>query len=202
MDRLDDESKEEAPSKESKVGTRQTFDEQFTLVYHELRRLAEQQRQKWDGEHSLNTTALVHEAFLRLGREPGSAWRSQSHFMAVAATAMRQILIDHARRQHAAKRGSGQRHLTLDELEVALSGTADPGDTSAEALIAVDEALARLGAHDARLARIVECRFFGGMAIHETAEALGISAATVKRGWAMAQAWLHRELSRVLRAQA
>ena len=122
--------------------------------------------------------------------------------MAVAATAMRQILIDHARRQFAAKRGSGQRHLTLDELESALFGTADAGDTSADALIAVDDALARLGAHDARLARIVECRFFGGMAIHETAEALGISTATVKRGWAMAQAWLHRELSRALGAQA
>ena len=198
---LDDELREDA-SEESKACSREAFDERFTLVYHELRRLAEQQRQKWEGDHSLNTTALVHEAFLRLGREPGASWRSQSHFMAVAATAMRQILIDHARRQHAAKRGSGQRHLTLDELESALSGTADPGDTSADALIAVDEALARLGAHDARLARIVECRFFGGMAIHETAEALGISAATVKRGWSMAQAWLHRELSRALGAQA
>ncbi|MGQ0648641.1 MAG: ECF-type sigma factor [Gemmatimonadaceae bacterium] len=201
MDRPDDEVRV-GPSEESKAGTRQAFDEQFTLVYHELRRLAEQQRQKWGGDHSLNTTALVHEAFLRLGRDAGDTWRSQSHFMAVAATAMRQILIDHARRQHAAKRGSGQRHLTLDELESALSGTADAGDTSADALIAVDEALARLGAHDARLARIVECRFFGGMAIRETAEALGISTATVKRGWAMAQAWLHRELSQILGAQA
>jgi RNA polymerase sigma factor (TIGR02999 family) len=178
---------------------RRAFDENFTLIYHELRRLAEQQRRRWDEkrEHSLNTTALVHEAYLRLGRQPGSAWRDRPHFMAVAATAMRQILIDHARRRQAAKRGAGTSHITLEELETALNnGTAAEGES--DALIALDDALQRLQQHDPRLAQIVECRFFGGMANQETADALEISVATVKRGWALAQAWLHRELSRAL----
>lgn len=179
---------------------RRVFDENFTLVYHELRRLAEQQRRRWDGkrEHSLNTTALVHEAYLRLGRQPGSAWRDRPHFMAVAATAMRQILIDHARRRQTAKRGAGTRHVQLEELEAALNGGGDAAEAESDALVALDDALHRLERHDPRLAQIVECRFFGGMANQETADALGVSAATVKRGWAMAQAWLHRELSRVL----
>lgn len=168
------------------------------LVYHELRRLAEQQRRRWEGEHSLNTTALVHEAYLRLGRQPGAAWQSRAHFMAVAARAMRQILIDYARYQRAEKRGSGQRPISLDELESALTGVNTAAEAEVDALIALDEALHRLEEHDPRQAQIVECRFYGGMAIHETATALGVSPATVKRGWSMAQAWLHRELSRLL----
>lgn len=179
---------------------RDAFDEQFVLVYHELRRLAEQQRRRWDGEHSLNTTALVHEAYLRLGRQPGATWQSRPHFMAVAAKAMRQILIDYGRRQRAEKRGSGQRPISLHELEAALNGVSEAAEAGIDALIALDEALHRLEEHDPRQARIVECRFYGGMAIHETASALGVSPATVKRGWSMAQAWLHRELSRALDA--
>jgi RNA polymerase sigma factor (TIGR02999 family) len=94
---------DQAPSREGKAGDRDGFDEQFALVYHELRRLAAQQRRRLDGEHSLNTTALVHESYLRLGHQVGTVWRDRPHFMAVAAKAMRQILIDYARRQHAAK---------------------------------------------------------------------------------------------------
>ncbi|MGH7696848.1 MAG: ECF-type sigma factor [Gemmatimonadaceae bacterium] len=177
---------------------RHAFDEHFALVYHELRRLAEQQRHRWEGEHSLNTTALVHEAYLKLGQQPGAVWRDRPHFMAIAAKAMRQILIDYARRQHATKRGAGQHHIPLDEIEAALKSGGDPADAGADALVALDDALKRLGEFDPRQAEIVECRFFGGMAIHETADALGVSSATVKRGWAIAQAWLHRELSRAL----
>jgi RNA polymerase sigma factor (TIGR02999 family) len=187
----DDEPVEHLPT----AGDRGAFDQHFALVYHELRQIAEQQRRRWDGENSLNTTALVHEAYLRLGRLPEAGWRDRPHFMATAAKAMRQILIDHARRQHAAKRGSGRTHVPLEELEEALNGPADASDAGVEVLVALDDALRRLDAHDARQARIVECRFFAGMGIEETADALGVSPATVKRGWAMAQAWLHRELS-------
>jgi RNA polymerase sigma factor (TIGR02999 family) len=117
--------------------------------------------------------------------------------MAVAAKAMRQIMIDYAKRQRAAKRGAGQRHVPLDEIEAALNG-GDAGDAGVDVLVALDDALQRLAQLDARQAQIVECRFFGGMPIHETADALGVSPATVKRGWAMAQAWLHREVTRIL----
>jgi RNA polymerase sigma factor (TIGR02999 family) len=108
---------------------------------------------------------------------------------------MRQILIDHAKRRQAAKRGGGLRRVPLHEIESAMGG-GDPADAGDEALIALNEALSRLEAHDDRQSKIVECRFFGGMAIDETATALGISPATVKRGWSMAQAWLYRELAR------
>jgi RNA polymerase sigma factor (TIGR02999 family) len=177
-----------------RAGDRRAFDELFPLVYDELRRVAGQQRRRWEGDDSLNTTALVHEAYLRLAGRSELAWQNQPHFMAVAAKAMRQILLDYAKRRQAAKRGGGLRRVPLAEIEAALGGgAADSGD---DALIALNEALQRLEAHDARQSRIVECRFFGGMAIGDTAAALGISPATVKRGWAMAQAWLYRELAR------
>ena len=199
---MSEDAEESSTSFSPQPGDREGFDEHFALVYQELRRLAEQQRRRWDGEHSLNTTALVHEAYLRLGQQPGTTWRDRSHFAAVAAKAMRQILIDQARRKHAAKRGAGQAHVSLEEIETALSGEGDVADAGVDVLVALDEALQRLSERDPRQARIVECRFFGAMAIHETADALGVSAATVKRGWAMAQAWLHRELSRSLGASS
>lgn len=124
------------------------------------------------------------------------AWESQPHFLAVASRAMRQILIDHAKRRQAAKRGGNLRRIPLEEFETTLTDGSDASEAGSDALIALDEALIRLEAHDARQSRIVECRFFGGMAIEETAIALGVSPATVKRGWAMAQAWLYRELAR------
>jgi RNA polymerase sigma factor (TIGR02999 family) len=183
---------------EVRTGGRAAFDRLFPLVYDELHRLAEHQRRRWDDDQSLNTTALVHEAYLRLAGQHAPEWRNRPHFLAVAATAMRQILLDHAKRRRAAKRGGGQRPIPLDELEAALKAEGDPSDADAEALIALDDALRRLSEEDARQGRIVECRFFGGMGIHDTAAALGISPATVKRGWAMAQAWLYREIARAL----
>jgi RNA polymerase sigma factor (TIGR02999 family) len=117
----------------------------------------------------------------------------RDHFIAVAATAMRQVLIDHARHRLAAKRGGGAYAISFDQIEGALAGS-DPGETPAEALVALDESIARLAARSERQGRVVECRFFAGLSIEETARALGTSPATVKRDWAMAQAWLYHDL--------
>lgn len=179
-----------------KDGGREAFDELLPLVYGELRRLAGQSRRRWSGDDTLNTTALVHEAYVRLAGQSEPTWRSLPHFLAVASRAMRQIQIDHARHRNRAKRGGVQRRVPLQDIEDALAGGGDISDAGAMAVIALDEALSRLEQHDPRQSRIVECRFFGGMTIDDTATALGVSAATVKRGWAMAQAWLYRELSR------
>jgi RNA polymerase sigma factor (TIGR02999 family) len=178
-----------------RAGDRRAFDDLFPLVYEELRRAAGRQRRRWDGDDSLNTTALVHEAYLRLAGTASMGWRNQPHFLAVASKAMRQILIDNAKRRRAAKRGGGLRRVPIEEIETALKSGGDASEAGADALVALEDALIRLEAHDARQSRIVECRFFGGMAIEETATALGVSPATVKRGWAMAQAWLYRELA-------
>jgi RNA polymerase sigma factor (TIGR02999 family) len=179
---------------ELKAGNRSAFDRLFPLVYEELHRVAGRQRSRWDGDDSLNTTALVHEVYLRMAGTSAAIWENQAHFLAVAAKAMRQILIDHAKRGRAGKRGGGLRRIPLQEIEEALSG-GDPAGAGDDALLALNDALHRLESHDARQSRIVECRFFGGMAIDDTATALGVSPATVKRGWAMAQAWLYRELA-------
>jgi RNA polymerase sigma factor (TIGR02999 family) len=179
---------------ELRAGDRQAFDQLLPLVYGELHHLAEQQRRHWSGDDTLNTTALVHEAYLRLAGQSTPAWRSRPHFLAVAARAMRHILLDYAKSKQRAKRGGGQHRVSLQEIESALNGS-DPADAGAEALLALEDALRRLDEHDPRQSRIVECRFFGGMPIQDTADALGISPATVKRGWAMAQAWLYRELA-------
>ena len=179
-------------------GDREAFNKLLPLVYDELHHLAGQQRRRWTGDETLNTTAIVHEAYLRLAGAPQPAWRTQPHFMAVASRAMRQILLDHARQQQAQKRGGKQERIPWHEVEAALKSGSNAADARAEALIALDEALRRLEQHDARQSRIVECRFFGGMSIEETGDALGISPATVKRGWTMAQLWLHRELTTAL----
>lgn len=178
-----------------RAGDRAAFDELFPLVYEELRRVAGLQRRRWDGDDSLNTTALVHEVYLRLAGTSTMSWETHPHFLAVASRAMRQILIDYAKRRQTAKRGGGSRRIPLGEIESKLQDGGDPAEAGDEALIALEDALVRLEAHDARQAGIVECRFFGGMSIDETATALGISPATVKRGWSLAQAWLYRELA-------
>ena len=170
----------------------------FTLVYDNLRQIARGQRRRQTSTETLNTTALVHEAFLKLFGAGTRDFKDRAHFMAVAATAMRQILIGHARRNTAQKRGGGQAPASLEEIETALwseSGFAPP---AADALLALDAALERLQQQSERQSRIVECRFFGGMSIEETAAALEVSTATVKRNWSMAQAWLHREMQRQL----
>src|SRR5688572_28356481 len=164
------------------------------LVYDELRRLASRQRSGLADAETLNSTALVHGAYLRLAAQSRPQWSGYPHFLAVASTAMRQILLDHARARRAAKRGGGQPHVSLEEVQSILTPAEDGAGAGAEALVALDESLNRLQQVDPRQSRIVECRIFGGMSIEDTAEALSVSPAIVKRGWAMAQAWLYRDL--------
>lgn len=163
------------------------------LVYDELMVLAHRQRAKWDGDLTLNTTALVHEAYLKLARQNQVPAANRTHFLAVAAMAMRQILCNYARDRRRLKRGGGLPHLGLEpagELDAGLDMSGD----QAERLEALDDALTRLEQVAARQSRVVECRFFGGMSVEDTAAALGISERTVKRDWDFARAWLRREM--------
>jgi len=157
------------------------------VVYKELKRLARHYMRRERPDHTLQTTALVHEAYLRLARQQALSFRDRSHFFAVAAQAMRRILVDHARTRLRAKRGGAAAPLPLDE------GLAFSPEQSSE-LVRLDEALSRLSQLDERQGRIVELRFFGGLSVEETAESLGISPKTVKRDWSVAKAWLHGEL--------
>lgn len=179
-------------------GDKGAFERLFPLVYAELHHLAGGQRRRWEGDDTLNTTALVHEAYLRLVDQNAPQWVNRPHFMAVAATAMRQILLDYAKRKRAAKREGARDSIPLHELETVLAGDGDASEVLPEALIALDAALVRLDKHNSRQRSIVECRFFGGMTIDDTANALMLSPATVKRDWTMAQAWLYRELKESL----
>lgn len=156
-------------------------------VYDELRRLARHYLRRERPGQSLQATALVNEAYLRLKKDKRQAWQNRTHFFAIAATSMRQILVERARARNAAKRGGSQMRITLDEAVAA-------GREKSIDLLALDEALTRLAVMDPEQARIVELRFFGGLSIEETAEAMGISPATVKRSWSMAKAWLKREM--------
>ena len=178
------------------AGKREAFDALVPLVYDELRVLARRQRRRWRGDETLGTTALIHEAYLRLVDQSVPGWASHPHFLAVASRAMRQVLLDYAKRQHAAKRGGARRQVSLGEVEELLLARGEVGDAHSETLLAVEEALCRLERHDHLHARVVECRFYGGMSIEETAAALGTSPATVKRKWAFARAYLNRELTK------
>ncbi len=171
-------------------GDRDAIDALFPVLYGELRRLAQAQRNEWRGEHTLNTTALVHEAYLKLVRQDRVGLNERSHFFALAAKAMRHILTDYARRRQAQKRGGGVRPVELKEAEAANPVSAE----SATELLALEDALARLEAANERQARVVECRFFAGLRVPETAMALGISEATVKRDWRVARAILRDAL--------
>ena len=182
---------------ELRLGNRDALNELLPLVYDELHRLARQQRRRWDDAETLNSTALVHEAYLRLADQSKPQWSSHPHFLAVAAMAMRQILLDYAKRKHAMKRDGDLDRVPLHFVEASLPAGEDLSASGPEAIVALDEALNRLEKHDPRQSRIVECRFFGGMSIDDTAIALGVSPATVKRGWSMAQAWLYRDLRRI-----
>jgi RNA polymerase sigma factor (TIGR02999 family) len=160
------------------------------LVYTELHRQAHRYLQKERVGHTLQTTALVHEAYLRLVQQKSDAWESRSHFYAIAATMMRRILIDYAKTKHRVRRGGIHSDLPLENaLTISVSET----DFD---LLALDEALNRLAAKEAQLAKVVELRFFSGLDVVETAEVLGLSESTIKRDWRMAKAWLHRELTR------
>jgi RNA polymerase sigma factor (TIGR02999 family) len=156
-------------------------------VYDELRKLARHYLRRERAGQSLQATALVNEAYLRLKRDKRQPWQNRTHFLAIAANSMRQILVERARARKAAKRGGEQIRITLDEA-VAAGGEREID------LMALDEALTRLAVIDPEAARIIELRFFAGLSIEEAAESLGISPATVKRGWTMARAWLKREM--------
>ncbi len=169
-------------------GDRQSLDSLLPIVYQELRRLAAAYLRRERPGQTLQPTALVHEAYLRLMKDRPDRWQNRAHFCAIAAHSMRQILIEKARARGAAKRGGARPRVTLDE---ALIGA----DERSIDLVALDEALDRLAAIDAEQARLVELRFFGGLTVEETAETLGISPATVKRHWTVARAWLARELA-------
>jgi RNA polymerase sigma factor (TIGR02999 family) len=160
------------------------------LVYDELHRQAHRYLQKERSGHTLQTTALVHEAYLKLIQQKSVAWESRSHFFAMAATMMRRILIDYAKSKHRQRRGGSKEDLPLETaLTVAVS------DTNFD-LLELNEALERLEQKDEHLGRIVELRFFSGLDVPETAEVLGVSESSVKRDWAMAKAWLRRELTK------
>ena len=165
-----------------------------TLVYDELHRLAVRYMRRERSDHSLQPTALVHEAYLRLIKQQPKFWKNRVHFFAVAALSMRQILVDHARRRLAVKRGDGQTHLSLDDLGVQDSRFLMIDPEQSEDLVALDDALTTLAKVDARQSRIVELRFFAGMNSKEIGEVLGISERTVDRQWAAAQAWLFARL--------
>jgi RNA polymerase sigma factor (TIGR02999 family) len=179
-------------------GDRTALDRLVPLVYDELRALAHGQRQRWQGDHTLDTTALVHEAYLKLVDQSRASWESRAHFLATAAKAMRHILINYARDRRAKKRGGDQPKLSLEELSEGLEGTAVLSDDRADLLMALDAALTKLEQVNERQSRIVECRFFGGLTIEETAAALGISSASVSRGWTLAQVRLFQDVQREL----
>ena len=168
-------------------GDRGASDELFALVYGQLRSHARRQLGRVDPGQTLSTTALVHEVYLRLARQDAVPARDRGHFFAVAATAMRQIIVDHARRRHARKRGLGIRPEALDEARVG-------SDARAEEVLAVDQALSRLEALDPRLGRLVELRFFAGLSVEEAAEALDVTDRTLRRDWRKACAFLAHEL--------
>jgi RNA polymerase sigma factor (TIGR02999 family) len=171
-------------------GDRQALDALLPIVYKELRRLAHFQLRQERPDHTLQSSALVHEAYLRLVGLNTPQWESRSHFFAIAAQLMRQILVDYARRRGAGKRGGGVITLSLEDAEPLAPGKEKDLD-----VVALDDALKALAQIDARKAQVVELRFFGGLNFDQTAEVLGVSAVTVARDWSTARAWLHREMS-------
>jgi RNA polymerase sigma factor (TIGR02999 family) len=169
------------------AGNQAAFDEVFPLVYAELRRIAAREMRREKPGRTLQTTALVHEAYLRLLKDASLSFQSRAHFLGIASRAMREILIEHARARSARKRGGGAVRLTFDDVVASVSSPSVD-------VLALDEALQRLARLDERHARVVELRYFGGMSVEETAAALDLSPATVKRDWTLARAWLYREL--------
>ena len=170
------------------------WEELFPLLYDELRAMAHRQLRHERTNHSLNTTGLVHEVYLKLVDQKRANWQDRAHFFAIAARVMRRVLIDYARSYRAAKRpgGEARQRVPLDATAEEAFGAADE---RAEVLVALDDALTRLAAVDPRLVRVVECRFFGDLTEEETAAALGVTARTVRRDWIKAKRWLHRALA-------
>ncbi len=170
-------------------GDRTALDRLMPLVYDELRRLAHRYLGRERAGHTLQTTALVNEAYLKLVNEREMHWQNRAHFFAVAAQLMRMILVDYARSRNYAKRGGGAHRVSFDEA-LAVS------DERAAELIALDDALKTLAALDERKSQVAELRFFGGLSVEESAEVLKVAPVTVMREWRLAKAWLHRELSK------
>jgi len=172
-------------------GESEAADQLYGVIYSQLRQVALRHRSGWRGDETLNTTALVNEAWLKLADGATPQWESRGHFLAVAATVMRQILVDKARHRSSLKRGANVPHQVLDE-----GATTDPSfspELAAE-ILCVHEALEKLARIQPRQARVIECRFFGGYQVDETSQALGISLSTVRRDWELAKLWLQREL--------
>jgi RNA polymerase sigma factor (TIGR02999 family) len=170
-------------------GQQEALERLMPLVYDELRRIAKRYLRKERDDHTLQTTALVHEAYIRMIDQNHANWQNRAQFFGVAANMMRRILVDHARGHQADKRGGGIAKLSLDEaIEIADQKEVD--------LIALDDALNNLAELDEQQSRVVELRFFAGLTVEETAEVMKLSPATIKREWSMAKAWLHRELSK------
>jgi RNA polymerase sigma-70 factor (ECF subfamily) len=170
-------------------GNQEAMDQLLPLVYEELRRLANHYLARERPDHTLQPTALVHEAYLRLVETRSRNFRSRAYFFGVASQLMRRVLVDHARKHRAAIRGGGLTKLSLDE-------AIDLPDGQEVDLIALDDALNALATIDPRQSRIVELKFFGGLSVEETAELLGVSAATIKRDWSWAKTWLYREIKK------
>ena len=168
-------------------GDRQALDQIYPLVYDELRLAARRALARERDRMTLQATELVHEAFFKLVGADGVQWQGRAHFIAIASRAIRHILVDHARRVRAEKRGGGAEHVTLGDADAALT-------VPAEEMLALDDALARLGDMEPRLRTVVEYRFFGGLSEREIAEVLGVSERTVQRDWIKARAWLHKEV--------
>jgi RNA polymerase sigma factor (TIGR02999 family) len=169
------------------AGDQKAFPKLVPLVYDELHRLADGYMRRERADHTLQATALVNEAYLKLVRHPRPNWRSRAHFLGVAAQIMRHILVDHARGHGCDKRGGGMRPITLEDDLVFVP-------QKSIQLLRLDSSLKRLASRDPRQARVVELRFFGGLTVEEVADVLGVSAKTVKRDWSMAKAWLHGDL--------
>ncbi len=175
----------------SQAGNRAALDALTPLVYDELRRLAGAYLRRERHDHTLQSTALVHEAYLKLIDQRNVHWQNRAHFFGVAAQMIRRILVDHARGHQAVKRGSGAAQLSLDE------ALGVPGQQRDVNLVALDDALGELEKLDPQQSRVIELRYFAGLSIEETAEVMSISPATVKREWSTARAWLFRELNRM-----
>ncbi|MCC6163018.1 MAG: sigma-70 family RNA polymerase sigma factor [Acidobacteria bacterium] len=186
--RVNDQAQAQRPTLDGTSIGDEAADVVFPRLYEELRRLAASALRRERAGHTLQPTALVHEAFLRLANSADVPWDSRDHFVAIAGRVMRQVLVDHARRKHAAKRSTGAVRVPLDDVDV-------PAATVDVDLVALDAAIVKLATFDPRQARIVELRFFAGLSVPETAALIGASERTVKRDWQIARAWLTRELS-------